>query len=176
MHGELRSLWSLGGAPLETTKSFLRASPRSSGSSVVPRLPVTMMPGRLASVLLMLTMACKAAEPAINLETWRVVTLGDRIAPVGAGGNYLTMYFGPGTGRVSGFAGCNQYNGTYTLAGDSIAIGPVVSTKMACTDGMELESRFLATLPKVTHWQVTDSTLTLDGVGGVAVRLITSQH
>jgi heat shock protein HslJ len=86
------------------------------------------------------------------------------------------MYFGPGTGRVSGFAGCNQYNGTYALVGDALTIGPVVSTKMACTDGMELESRFLATLPKLTHWQVNDSTLTLDGAGGVAVRLITSQH
>jgi heat shock protein HslJ len=85
------------------------------------------------------------------------------------------MYFGPGTGRVSGFAGCNQYNGQYALAGDSIAITAVRSTMMACTDGMELESRFLATLPKLTHWQVNDSTLTLDGAGGVAVRLTTRQ-
>jgi putative lipoprotein len=119
---------------------------------------------------------CRSAEPAITLKTWRVVTLGDRVAPVGAGGNYLTMYFGPGTGRVSGFAGCNQYNATYTLVGDSLVIGPVVATRMACVDGMELESRFLATLPKLTHWQVNDSTLTLDGTGGVAVRLLTSQH
>ncbi len=119
---------------------------------------------------------CRPAEPAINLKTWRVVALGDQVAPVGAGGHYLTMYFGPGTGRLSGFAGCNQYNGPYTLIGDSLTIGPVVSTKMACIESMDLESRFLSALPALTHWQVTDSTLTLTGAGGVAVQLRTGEH
>jgi heat shock protein HslJ len=118
-----------------------------------------------------LLMGCRPPEPAINLKTWNVVALGTQMAPVGAGGHYLTMYFGPGTGRVSGFSGCNQYNGPYTIAGDSIAIGPLVSTKMACIESMDLESRFLGTLPTLTHWHVTDSTLLLTGAGGVAVRL-----
>ncbi len=123
------------------------------------------------SCCLLALAGCPSAEPAINLKTWQVVALGDQVAPVGAGGHYLTMYFGPGTGRVSGFGGCNQYNGPYTLVGDSLTIGPVVSTKMACVESMDLESRFLNTLPALTHWQVTDSTLTLSGAGGVAVQL-----
>ena len=88
------------------------------------------MPMRLGVTLAVLAIVgCRPAEPAINLKTWRVVALGDQIAPVGAGGHYLTMYFRPATRRVSGFAGCNQYNGPYTLVGDSLAIGPVVSNQ-----------------------------------------------
>lgn len=128
-------------------------------------------------LLLVVALAgCRASEPAIALKTWNVVALGSQMAPVGAGGHYLTMVFGPATGRVSGFGGCNQYNGPYTLVGDSIAIGPVVSTKMACVESMDLESRFLSTLPTLTHLQVTDSTLTLTSAGGVVVKLRLGEH
>ena len=37
---------------------------------------------------------------------------------------------------------------------------------MACTDGMELERRFLVALPVFTTWRRTDSTLTLSGPSG----------
>src|SRR5258705_10512558 len=93
------------------------------------KISATELPMRFWPVLLVLT-ACRNPEPAITLRTWRVVALGDRIAPVGAGGNYLTMYFGPGTGRVSGFAGCNQYNPPYTLVGDSFTIGSPGATRV----------------------------------------------
>ncbi|MBW8771810.1 MAG: META domain-containing protein [Gemmatimonadetes bacterium] len=119
---------------------------------------------------------CRSSEPAINLKTWNVVAIGSEMAPVGAGGHYLTMYFGPATGRVSGFSGCNQYNGPYTLVGDSIAIGPLVSTKMACVESMDIESRFLSALPALTHWQVTESTLTLTGPDGMALKLTPGEH
>jgi heat shock protein HslJ len=51
-------------------------------------------------------------------------------------------------------------------AGDSLDFGPVISTKIACADGDELERRFVAALDGVTHYQVADSMLTLSGPGG----------
>jgi heat shock protein HslJ len=132
-----------------------------------------MRPWALLSLALL---ACRAPEPAINSKNWNVAALGTQISPVGAGGRYLTMYFGPGTGSISGFGGCNQYSAPYALTGDSLTIGPVVSTKMACTESLELESRFLATLPKLTHWQVADSILTLTGPDGMALKLTLGEH
>jgi hypothetical protein len=41
---------------------------------------------------------------------------------------------------------------------------------MACADGDELERSFLAALPAVAAYQVTDSALTLSGLAGVLAR------
>ena len=35
-------------------------------------------------------------------------------------------------GQFSGFAGCNTFTGPYTQSGETIAIGPLAGTKMAC--------------------------------------------
>jgi heat shock protein HslJ len=123
------------------------------------------------------TTACGPDAPPITGREWRVVALGDRIAPVGAGGRPLTMNFDYTSARVSGFAGCNQYNAPYVLAGDSLIFGPAVSTMMACEGFDSLELAFLASIPAVAHWQFADSsTLVLSGPGGVAVRLADSEH
>ncbi len=37
-------------------------------------------------------------------------------------------------GKLSGSAGCNNYNASYQVDGDSLTIGPVASTKMACPE------------------------------------------
>ena len=36
-------------------------------------------------------------------------------------------------GSLSGNSGCNTYNGSYTVTGDQITIGPLASTRMACS-------------------------------------------
>ena len=60
-------------------------------------------------------------------------------------GTELTATF---TGdQVSGSAGCNQYNGSYTLNGDQVTIGPLATTRMACEqDVMDQEAAFLTAL------------------------------
>ena len=122
------------------------------------------------------TAGCGSDAPPITGKEWVVVALGDRIAPVGAGGHLLTMNFDYASGRVSGFAGCNQYNAPYVLAGDSLIFGPAVSTKMFCLETDSLERAFLGAIPAVAAWQLQDSLLILSGPGGVAVRLSSNEH
>ena len=136
-------------------------------SSVPLRVPP--VPPCLLAILAVI--GCGPSAPPITGKEWVVVAVGDQIAPVGAGGRYLTMHFDAEGSRVSGFSGCNQYNASYTLTGDSIAFGPAISTKMACLGGMEEEARFLAAIPGVSRWQSSDSTLVLHGGAGVAIRL-----
>jgi putative lipoprotein len=95
---------------------------------------------------------------------------GEQSAPPGAGGRPATIQFDGGTGRAAGFAGCNRYSGRYTVAGAGLTFGPAVSTKMACTDGDELERSYLAILPRVTSYTVSDTGLILDGSAGPLAR------
>jgi len=49
--------------------------------------------------------------------------------------------------RISGVAGCNRFSARYTLADDTLAVGPAVVTRMACAPGaMANEGRALSIL------------------------------
>ena len=47
--------------------------------------------------------------------------------------------------RIFGFAGCNRFSGKVELINGKLHFGPIVSTKMACTD-IEVENKFFETL------------------------------
>ena len=75
-------------------------------------------------------------------------------------------------GTVSGNAGCNEYNGPAVADGESIAIGPLVSTRMACADeaATTQEGQFVAALEAATTYVVHGSTLELrDATGALQV-------
>ena len=99
---------------------------------------------------------------------WLLVELEGRADPKGAGGRQVTLRFEEG--RASGFAGCNQYGGSYTVRGDSITFGPAAATRMACSEGMDVEQAYLSALPRVVRFAVADSTLTLFSSDGTLAR------
>lgn len=107
-----------------------------------------------------------ASSAAVLEREWALVTLGDSAAPRGTGGKPATIRFDSAASRAAGFAGCNRYSAPYTIAGDSLRFGPAISTKMACADGNALERAYLAIIPEVAGFRVTDSTLTLTGSSG----------
>lgn len=63
--------------------------------------------------------------------------------------------------RVSGFAGCNNFSGKYSTNGNTIKIGPLMSTKMYCEKFMELETKTLNTLAEVNAYAIKDGVLSL---------------
>src|SRR5215472_10559708 len=73
---------------------------------------------------------------------WSLTELGGQPAPNGAGGQHVTIRFNADSGLVSGFAGCNRFAGGFTVEGQNLHFPPLAMTKMACTEGMELEQRF----------------------------------
>jgi heat shock protein HslJ len=68
---------------------------------------------------------------------------------------------------VSGFSGCNQYNAEYTVSGDSLEIGPIATTMMACPEEiMEIEQSYFTALERSSSFTVDGDTLTIfDGDG-----------
>ena len=115
----------------------------------------------------------KKAEPAarsIEDRDWDLVALGEQDHPLGAGGKPATLRFDAAAQRAGGNAGCNRYSAAYTLVGDSLRFTAAISTKMACTEGMELENAWLGAMSHVATWSATDSTLTLAGADGPLAR------
>jgi heat shock protein HslJ len=78
-------------------------------------------------------------------------------------GTTLTASFG-NDGNLSGNSGCNQYNGTYTVNGAEIKIGPLASTMMMCNDPAEVmdqEAQYLAALESAASYEIEGNVLQL---------------
>lgn len=86
----------------------------------------------------------------------------------------LTATFGT-DGSVNGNAGCNGYRGPYTVAGDRLTFGSIVSTKRACLSQplTDQETAFLAALNASTRFELVGDRLTLrDDTGATRVVLV----
>lgn len=127
---------------------------------------------RAAFVIGLAAAGCKPAPTAapITDREWTLVQLGENSSPAGNGGKPVTMTLASAETRASGNAGCNRYSGPYTLSGTSLSFGPAISTKMACNEGMDVETAYLSMLPNVTSFAATDSSLVLLGANGALAR------
>lgn len=88
-------------------------------------------------------------------------------------GTAITARFSP-DGRLSGNAGCNDYAGAPELEGETIAIGPLRTSRKFCQqpDGlMEQERLYLAALQTAASYRIEGRTLELrTGDGTLAVK------
>jgi len=72
---------------------------------------------------------------------------------------------------ASGFGGCNNFNGGYELDGDSLSIGPLAATLMACEeDKSAAEAAYLPALEAVDAWAIEDGELVLSAGGEETLR------
>jgi heat shock protein HslJ len=108
--------------------------------------------------------------PSLENTDWKLVRLGE--APIGATPSEPHLRLDPATSRATGSGGCNQMGGEYTLDGDRLTLGRMVSTMMACAEGMETERAFLDALGRVRGWRLAGEELELlDAAGAVLARL-----
>lgn len=63
--------------------------------------------------------------------------------------------------RAGGNSGCNGFGGTLVKNGNQIKISQIISTKMFCQEGSDIENKFLNNLERVTNYQITDNRLML---------------
>lgn len=97
---------------------------------------------------------------------WKLVRLGDGGAvPGGEPEAHIIFNDSSATGRT----GCNHMSGSYERNGDALKFGPLITTKMACPDRMDLEQRFLAALGATERWKITGNGLELYNDGGKMV-------
>jgi heat shock protein HslJ len=75
------------------------------------------------------------------------------------------------TGRVSGFAGCNTFFGTYTQLGASLNFSSLASTRKACEKTiMQSEAKFLSSLEKNRRFLISQDGMRLTLIGDTILR------
>lgn len=66
-------------------------------------------------------------------------------------------------GKVRGTTGCNQYHGAYTTPGEmTLRFGPMATTKMFCSELMDLETAFLEVFQQCDNYTISGDTLSLN--------------
>lgn len=73
----------------------------------------------------------------------------------------VTLAFDDSLSRFGGNAGCNGYGGDYTLAGSSLKMGKIISTKMACIPGMKTEAKVMSVLQSTDRYRISGDRLVL---------------
>lgn len=63
--------------------------------------------------------------------------------------------------RVSGNGGCNGFGGNLSINGSSIRVSQVISTKMFCEQGSDVENGFFNQLERVTRFDLNNGKLQL---------------
>ena len=71
------------------------------------------------------------------------------------------------TSQLGGHGGCNRFNGGYNLTGNTIAIGNLAVTMMACPGGGDTEQLFMAALGEMDAIRIDGRTLLAFSEGAV---------
>jgi heat shock protein HslJ len=119
-----------------------------------------------ASGAAILEYAAGPANPLIGSWTVSGYNNGNQAVVSPEAGTELTAEFGE-DGSLSGSGGCNTYNGNWTLTGETLAIGPLATTRMACEEAiLTQETQFLAALQGATGYRVEGANVTLTSADG----------
>ena len=78
---------------------------------------------------------------------------------------------------IQGFAGCNNFTGSWLFIDNEFVFSRIAATRMACPVGMELEDDFLQALDSTRRYTIKGDILSLhDRRGKVLARLRHSRH
>jgi heat shock protein HslJ/uncharacterized lipoprotein NlpE involved in copper resistance len=112
------------------------------------------------------------AGPSARLggTSWVLTEINHAAPPAGIGEGEASIRFLQ-DGRVSGFTGCNRFNGPYTLAGRFVHFGLLVTTRMACPVSANIEIPYMKALEDARQIDVQgDSFYLLNAAGGRIAR------
>jgi heat shock protein HslJ len=124
-----------------------------------------------AAVLALAFANCRGATPEDVI--WQLAAVDGAPAAADTEGRAPTLRLDPSNHKVGGTTVCNGYSGPYTLSGDSLAFGLLISTRRACGDPEmnRQEAVFLGVLEKTRTWRANGDTLELRDATGVLAKL-----
>jgi heat shock protein HslJ len=132
--------------PQVTTTYEMRVQ-RTDGGVETRQVTITVLPG----------------NPLANTN-WSLQTLNVNQLPTA--GTIQTIFFSPAS-TVTGNGGCNQFNGPYVVSGQSLHIGPLATTSMACDTALSAqEQAYLQALQSTASFELTGNQLILRDGGG----------
>ena len=111
---------------------------------------------------------------ALAGREWRLVSMGPTSVETNVvPGTNVTLKFNE-AGRASGSTGCNNYGGAYSVQGNTIWFGVIVSTRRACVDQRpsRQEQQFLAAFDTARRFRITGDRLAIYYDGGSVLNFI----
>lgn len=119
------------------------------------------------AALAILAFPANAQRRARLLDTeWKLTHLEGKTVTLTGKQRSPSLLFKSGENKLTGFSGCNRLSGTYLLNRAEMTFSGIAVTKMACVEGMELESAFLKGLDAVRAWKIIQTRLELSDAGG----------
>lgn len=105
------------------------------------------------------------APPSLDGTSWTLVEGTEITIPEES---EMTIAFE--AGRASGSGGCNRFTGSYEQDGESISLGRLASTRMACAEEVtNAERAYHTALESVTSFSATGGVLVLSDSSGQAL-------
>lgn len=104
---------------------------------------------------------CGEVDLPLAPETrWGLVEIdGYPVVPVQ--GDMPHIVFELHSRQVSGSGGCNRFGGTFKIDGQALRLREILSTRMACLEGMAQEDAFFRVLDRVTRHEIHGRVLEL---------------
>jgi heat shock protein HslJ len=99
-----------------------------------------------------------SALTTVRGTEWSLVELNG--TAVATSGRNLTLLLADNN-RATGFAGCNQFSGSYSLASDSLRFSAMAMTRMFCAETADLEQGYVAALESTRAYRVSETRLEL---------------
>lgn len=113
----------------------------------------------------------KGIDTSLLIGDWKLESIADGNVKALFADNIPTITFDLAESRFGGNAGCNRYNATYNIAGTTISVGPVMSTRMACPN-MEGESKFTQIITGESTLEATLNKITFSKDGKVILTFV----
>jgi heat shock protein HslJ len=86
-------------------------------------------------------------ENLLQGAAWRVIAIDDELVAEDAIGTI--EFFADGL--VAGQAFCNRFSGRHALSGEGLRIGPLASTRMACSEPLMTLEKPADPTPRTSH-------------------------
>jgi len=122
--------------------------------------------GLLAVIVLA---ACGGGSSASIQGTWKLVSHGSGSNQIPAAADVGTSIEFDNEGRMSGNVGCNNFGSDYTVDGDTIQLGIVMSTEMFCEGPVGgQESAVLSVMQETISFVLDGNVMTITSSNGDA--------
>ena len=121
----------------------------------------------LGLLTILVLAACTGGESPASIQgSWSLVSFGGPAAQVTVDPEIETSIEFDAEGNLHGDVGCNGFGGEYTVDGNTITFGPIMSTMMFCEAVAEQESITLSVLQEKATFELDGNTLTVTSADG----------
>jgi heat shock protein HslJ len=119
--------------------------------------------------MVILAACASSSSPSIQGQ-WELVSYGSASEQIPAAPDVDTSIEFDSEGNMNGNVGCNGFGGEYTVEGETITFGPVMSTMMFCEGPVgEQETGTLAVFQETATFTLNGNIMTITSADGNSV-------